>query len=255
MTCALGKHAAMAAVVMSLALGLAMPAAAGKTPDGVTPSVEEACDGLEGVAFGLCNAFCEAQDCDLQAELDASCRALYDNHVRLTGQEPPCFHAACDVRAPLGRTYAVAIDLAVDDHYCLFVDGLIVDCRTDWTTTGSYDVPLQSGCHVIAVDAADVFGLISAMIARVRVDGGDVSLSGDGTWVHPTVEPPPPEWRDVGFDDSGWTPAIACASTAPWGGAPAPLIAAGAQWVWDDPAGDCFTRLGEAHFRLELSLP
>ena len=32
------------------------------TPDGMPPSQETVCDGLSGAAFGLCNAFCEAQD-------------------------------------------------------------------------------------------------------------------------------------------------------------------------------------------------
>ena len=35
-----------------------------KTPDGVTPAEETVCDGLSGAAFGLCNAYCEAMDCD-----------------------------------------------------------------------------------------------------------------------------------------------------------------------------------------------
>ena len=34
------------------------------TPDGLPPSAETVCDGLEGVQFGLCNAYCEAMDCD-----------------------------------------------------------------------------------------------------------------------------------------------------------------------------------------------
>lgn len=242
-------------VLLAAALFITAVPARAQTPDGDTPAVEDVCDGLTRSAFGLCNAFCEAQDCELQTELDASCRQLYDNYVRLTGEEPPCLHAACSVRRPLGITYDVGIDLSVDDQYCLFVDGLIVDCRTDWRTPGSYSIPLQSGCHVIAVDGSDVFGLISAMLAVVRVDGGVVSLTGDGTWVHAPTEPPPPEWRDVGFDDSSWVTPVACTNTAPWGGAPAALRAAGANWIWDDPAGDCFAALGQAYFRLELTLP
>ena len=37
-----------------------------KTPDGFTPSQETVCDdaGLRGAAKGLCNAYCEAMDCD-----------------------------------------------------------------------------------------------------------------------------------------------------------------------------------------------
>ena len=32
--------------------------------DGVTPAVETVCDGLADELFGLCNAYCEAKDCD-----------------------------------------------------------------------------------------------------------------------------------------------------------------------------------------------
>jgi len=35
-----------------------------QTPDGDPPSVEVVCDAEVGAAFGLCNAYCEAMDCD-----------------------------------------------------------------------------------------------------------------------------------------------------------------------------------------------
>ena len=135
------------------------------------------------------------------------------------------------------------------------VDDLPIDCRTDWTVTGSYHLPLASGCHVIAVEGSDVFGLISALIAVVRVDGAIVSVTGDGSWLLPPVEPPPAGWRTVGFDDFGWGPPVACTNTSPWGGMPAALIADGARWVWDEPTGDCFSGLGQVYFRFELTLP
>ncbi len=34
------------------------------TPDGSPPAEEIVCDGLSGASFGLCNAYCEAMDCD-----------------------------------------------------------------------------------------------------------------------------------------------------------------------------------------------
>jgi len=39
-------------------------AALAQTPDEETPAEEVVCDGEVGAAFGLCNAFCEAMDCD-----------------------------------------------------------------------------------------------------------------------------------------------------------------------------------------------
>ncbi len=42
------------------------PAVMAETPDGQTPAEESVCDGfgLTGKAWGLCNAYCEAMDCD-----------------------------------------------------------------------------------------------------------------------------------------------------------------------------------------------
>jgi hypothetical protein len=69
-----------------------LPAASlAKTPDGVPPSQETVCSGLQGAAFGLCNAYCEAQDCDVHPR--PSCAHLLANFRRITGM--PSF--PCDV--------------------------------------------------------------------------------------------------------------------------------------------------------------
>jgi len=59
-------------LMYSLALLLASPLLVGQssvasTLDGSTPAMETICDlpGIVGKAKGLCNAYCEAQDCDL----------------------------------------------------------------------------------------------------------------------------------------------------------------------------------------------
>lgn len=60
------------------------------TPDGLPPSSEDVCDG--DPAFGLCNAFCEAMDCD-SANPNASqkaCDRVQANYERQTGSPPPC---------------------------------------------------------------------------------------------------------------------------------------------------------------------
>jgi len=56
-----------------------------RTPDGVTPAEETVCDGLVGAAFGLCNAYCEAQDCDILDPQRESCELLRENFERITG--------------------------------------------------------------------------------------------------------------------------------------------------------------------------
>ncbi len=45
---------------------LAKPAT-GKTPDGQTPAEETVCDDALLSVWGLCNAYCEAMDCDSEA--------------------------------------------------------------------------------------------------------------------------------------------------------------------------------------------
>jgi len=62
------------------------------TPDGEPPAIESVCDGQSGAAFGLCNAYCEAMDCD-SADAEASaeaCEKVRDSFETLTGEELPC---------------------------------------------------------------------------------------------------------------------------------------------------------------------
>ncbi len=74
---------------MLLAFANASPA---QTPDGSTPAEETVCDGETGAAYGLCNAFCEAMDCetdDPQASAIA-CGKVKGKYQQITGHEPPC---------------------------------------------------------------------------------------------------------------------------------------------------------------------
>jgi hypothetical protein len=82
----LGRSSILIAVLI---FTLAPVGARAKTPDGAPPSVETVCSGLHGAAFGLCNAYCEAQDCDVH--LRPSCAHLLANFHRITGMSSfPC---------------------------------------------------------------------------------------------------------------------------------------------------------------------
>jgi hypothetical protein len=62
--------------------------AVAKTPDWMTPSEETICDGETGAAFGLCNAYCEAMDCDspnAQASATA-CSKVKGKFTNVTGR-------------------------------------------------------------------------------------------------------------------------------------------------------------------------
>jgi len=68
-----------------------------QTPDTETPSFETICDSDVGAAFGLCNAYCEAMDCetdDPQASPKA-CERVHNKYVNVTGHEPPCVKNEC----------------------------------------------------------------------------------------------------------------------------------------------------------------
>lgn len=86
-----------AALALSVSL-LTMPAttvlAAGHgTPDAQTPAEETICNpnvGLRGPAYGLCVAYCEANDCELDPTQNA-CEVLLRNFYKATGRtDVPC---------------------------------------------------------------------------------------------------------------------------------------------------------------------
>ena len=62
------------------------------TPDGQPPAEETVCEdaGLRGAAYGLCVAFCEANDCDTNPDSHA-CEVLRANYAKITGDlQFPC---------------------------------------------------------------------------------------------------------------------------------------------------------------------
>ncbi len=80
----------VAAVIASPGLALAY---GDGTPDQQPPAEEQICDpaaGLRGAAYGLCVAYCEANDCEIQPDKHA-CTVLLQNFARITGESAvPC---------------------------------------------------------------------------------------------------------------------------------------------------------------------
>lgn len=78
---------------LALAPTAALSAGQG-TPDGSPPSVETVCDEEFGAAYGLCVAFCEANDCDQfpnRRGNKKACEVLRANYARITGDlDFPC---------------------------------------------------------------------------------------------------------------------------------------------------------------------
>ena len=87
--------------VVAAALLLAAPALA-KTPDGLTPSVENLCDQFEGSAYGLCTSYCEAMDCDHDAvrAADQACTSVASQFKSKTGHDLFCtIEVPCEIVA------------------------------------------------------------------------------------------------------------------------------------------------------------
>lgn len=95
------RHAALAFLIGAL-IGspTAVSAFGDGTPDEMPPAEELPCDAapLSGAAYGLCIAFCEANDCEIQPDKHA-CDVLRLNYMRMTGDEIfPCEDAGPDVQ-------------------------------------------------------------------------------------------------------------------------------------------------------------
>lgn len=95
------KLQAIARAVALLSLCLLPVASGAKTPDGMTPAEETVCDELQGAKrglYGLCVAYCEAQDCDsIELAISGQCRApkprlleLYERKRRAEDPPMPC---------------------------------------------------------------------------------------------------------------------------------------------------------------------
>jgi hypothetical protein len=87
------KHATriwFSVCLLTLALGSVGAAFAQGTPDGVTPAVERICSDQRGASYGLCVAYCEAHDCDLEPG-STECATLRANYAKITGTSTfPC---------------------------------------------------------------------------------------------------------------------------------------------------------------------
>ena len=115
----------MVAVGFVLVFGLASQATA-QTSDGSTPSEEQSCAGLDGALYGLCNAYCEAKDCQEGAGTAPGCTQIRRNFERQTAGLPlicdPCVRTctwdniACTTAA--AEEYQECIDNGQDPKIC-----------------------------------------------------------------------------------------------------------------------------------------
>ncbi|HEX5717893.1 MAG TPA: hypothetical protein VF179_17170 [Thermoanaerobaculia bacterium] len=99
-------HLALAFALFLICIGTG--AALAQTPDGLPPALETICDMEQGAAYGLCNAYCEAMDCELANDGDpgtepkasaTACSKVRDKYQQTTGRDLPC-EVTCPCNAP-----------------------------------------------------------------------------------------------------------------------------------------------------------
>lgn len=126
--------------------------AVAQTPDLMPPSQETVCDSESGAAYGLCNAYCEAMDCE-SANAQASptaCTKVRDKFMNITGRPLPC--ETCP--APPPGTPCPCVDAFTD--FSLVLDTPPVNCYEIGTFVGKL-VPF--GAVAASCSAASSFGV------------------------------------------------------------------------------------------------
>jgi len=112
--------------------------ALGSTPDGKTPAEESVCDVLNDATpglYGLCVAYCEAQDCDFEGARSGQCKApnpkllsRYDEMRSDHDPAMPCLLA--DAECPCFSAedlHVLPIDKCEERDYGLVVNVLVID--------------------------------------------------------------------------------------------------------------------------------
>lgn len=190
--------------VLFLAFSLTGLPAGAQTPDEYTPAVEWVCDGVfDDLSFGICNAYCEAMDCDNPDRVkanDKACLAHARKWEKIAGPIPlPCnenakisltksvnaadpdgFIAAGD---PVEYTFTIKNEGNVPLTDIVLVDDTISAAALLACTTATFGVELdwQAPDNEIICDTTDV--VIDA-VAGVQVNRADVSaISVFGTQV------------------------------------------------------------------------
>jgi hypothetical protein len=91
------------------------------TPDGLPPARESVCDAETGAAYGLCNAYCEAMDCELANDGDpgtepkasaTACSKVRSKFQNVTGRDVTCEACPC-------ASIPQFIDLLSNINFCI----------------------------------------------------------------------------------------------------------------------------------------
>jgi hypothetical protein len=153
-------------------------AALAKTPDGQPPSQETVCDAETGAAYGLCNAYCEAMDCDSDAPAASAtaCGKVRSKFQNITGHDLPCEKVVCPCTSIPGFNALLA-----NANVCVFVGqgvgsqqelfdaafnhSFVDSVRCAFTPNGGAEISIPitpeevAACYQVVVDAEASLGL------------------------------------------------------------------------------------------------
>lgn len=121
-----------------------------QTPDNLTPSMEDICDQdtITGASWGLCNAYCEAMDCELANDDDpatepkasaVACDKVGGKYTQLMGEDPPCETAPSDCPCAAMEVYADAFGNA---EKCFDYESMVMLTSSPNETIAVAAVPL-----------------------------------------------------------------------------------------------------------------
>lgn len=117
-----------------------------------------------------------------------------------------------------------------DNSYNLFFNGSFRGSGADWLQAQTYNLPIQPGKNVVAIECNDAGG-VAGLLAELSIAGQ--RIGSNATWKVSLTAPP--NWTDVAFDDSGWANATEYGAygVGPWGtfvcGMP---LDTPARWIW-----------------------
>lgn len=118
------------------------PALAQRTGDGIVPSIETVCEG-DPFNFGLCNAYCEALDCDSDTPLGTpkACANKLKNYLKHSGGAlPPCEQVSCPCDFDTAKNF--------EDLVVLASEGGDVNL-----TDADIEATLQNYCNTLGVNS------------------------------------------------------------------------------------------------------
>jgi hypothetical protein len=127
-------------------------AAAAKTPDGHPPSEETVCDGESGAAYGLCNAYCEAMDCE-SADPHASataCNKVGSKFLSITGRAVPCELTCPCTSIPGFNATLAGANSCFDPSSAIYVSTQSVYNGTESAFADAPDISGSLSCGYIA---------------------------------------------------------------------------------------------------------